>query len=152
MLPLICYSSWGCKNPNHYNNLIDMGFRGWRIFVPLGMLPQQAGLSENSSANDWRIYIANYISTCPDGCWDWENHSKLWWSGETNQKLHDCLDFCKQYGWLPILNLCASDETPGWLGLIPGADKWLWLRRFCKELANYLKDVYKFSRVDLLSQ
>lgn len=147
MLPCICYSSWNCKNPNHIKALTDMGFKGWRIFVPLGMLPAQ--ISINSTSIQWRNYIINFVNNCPDGCWDWDNFTTNWWSGISNQRFKDCLNFCKANKWLPIFNLCASDETHGWIGLAPTSDKWAWLKKFTYEFALYLKNVYGFDRCDL---
>jgi len=146
-IPAICYSSWNCKNPIHVKALNDMNFRGWRIFVPLGMLPAQIPVYSTSS--QWRNYISNFVNNCPDGCWDWDNFSTNWWGSNPNQRFKDCLDFCKTNKWLPILNLCSSDETHGWIGLAPTSDKWAWLNKFCYEFALYLRVVYRFDRVDL---
>lgn len=147
MLPCICYSSWNCKNSNHAKALIGMGFKGWRIYVPLGMLPPQIPI--NSTPVQWRNYISNFVNNCPDGCWDWDNFSTNWWASCPNQRFKDCLDFCKANNWLPILNMGASDETHGWIDLAPTSDKWDWLKKFSYEFALYLRDIYRFDRVDL---
>jgi hypothetical protein len=63
--------------------------------------------------------------------------------------MKDLFDLCKSQNWLPIVCFGTQEETPhGWLGRPISEDKWDWLTEFVRQLGIYLRDVYKFARVD----
>jgi peptidoglycan hydrolase-like protein with peptidoglycan-binding domain len=138
MLPVICWKSFCAKNTAHTNNLIDMGFKGLRIFINLADFPQ--GTPSQS-------YIAN-VMNLKDGKWAWDNFSKNWWSSAVNEKVKDAFDFCKKYNWLPIVCFGHSEEQSSWLGRSPSSDKWLWLKQMAAEFAKYLYNM-GFARADI---
>lgn len=139
-VPTICWKSFVAKNISHANNLVDMGFKGLRIFANLADFPQ--GKLD-------RKYIEN-IMNMQDGmhAWTFEDFPKPFWSGEINEKVKDSFDFCKKYNWLPIVCFGHSEEQSSWLTRSPTKDKWIWLKQMSQQFAMYLYNVYGFKRAD----
>jgi hypothetical protein len=137
-IPAICWKSFCAKNINHTNNLIDMGFKALRIFINLADFPQ--GTPSQS-------YIEK-IMNLQDGKWAWDGFSKNWWSSATNEKVKDAFDFCKKYGWLPIVCFGHSEEQSSWIARGPSSDKWNWLFQISVQFAGYLKSM-GFARADI---
>lgn len=143
----LCWKTFETTNINHINNLFDMKFNTLRMFFNIADIPKKDGLSELSSSTKWQWYINHVYVNMPD-CkreWTWEGR-QIWGTNEPFKKI---LDFCKRYNWHPIICIGHIEEHDSWLGKAPGMDKWLWLRRFTKELAIYLKKMYNFIECDL---
>lgn len=160
MIAIICWKSFCAKLWAHISKLINSGFKGLRIFFNLCDLPYKPGLSDDdkiSSSAEWQSYINHCFATMPDGkhAWTFETFPKPFWSSDPNEMMKDAFDFCQKYNWLPIVCMGYQEEKPyNWLATnesnraIP-EDKWKWLGRFSREFAIYLKNTYKFERVDL---
>lgn len=151
MIAGICWKTFCAKNPNHVNNLNDMGFKTLRIFLNLADLPNNPLLTATSSDYAWQQYIKKIYNELPDGMWAWtfEDFEKPFWSANPNDTFKDNIEFCKANGWLPILCAGHSEEQNSWLTRCPAADKWAWLKRFSKELGLFLNNTIGFKRVDL---
>ena len=134
----ICWKSFESNNPNHTNNLNDMGFKFLRIFINLADFPQE---QVNQS------YI-NRVMNMQDGKWCWDNFSQKWWSSPVNERVKAAFDFCKKYNWLPIVCFGHSEEQDSWIGRSPAQDKWAWIKDMAAEFADYLQNVFGFARAD----
>jgi hypothetical protein len=155
MDPVECWDSHQTIE-EHMQHLINLGIKRIRIFLNIQYIPFNPKLKENSSMEDWRLFINHCLSMMPRGYDCWDNFSKNWWAGpEVNghdsEIMKDIFIACKKYGLEPIVCMGASEETivGSWLTRIPSEDKWNWLERFSQEFARYLKNHFRFIRADL---
>lgn len=145
------YKNFESTNINHINNLIDWGFTDLNIAVNLADFAYMPGLKWDSPAWMWRGYINHCFTFYTDGmhAWTFDGREKAFWSGPRNEKMSAAFKLCQRLKWNPIVMFSHAEEQGSWITRAPDYDKWMWLRRFAKEYARYLKDKYGFANVDM---
>ncbi|MHB1253016.1 MAG: hypothetical protein ACYCZ1_02505 [Candidatus Humimicrobiaceae bacterium] len=145
------YKNFESTNINHYNNLIDWGVKELDIAINLADFPKMPLLTENSPSWIWRGYINHLFTFMPDGmhAWTFDGRQKAFWSSYKNENMAAAFKLCKKLNWKPIVMFSHAEEQNSWLTRAPSQDKWLYLRRFSKEFARYLKEVYGFADASL---
>jgi len=140
------YKNFESTNINHYNNLKDWGVKELDIAVNLADFPKSV-LNWDSPSWAWWLYMNHCFTFYTDGmhAWTFDGRSKAFWSGPKNENMAAAFKLCKKLNWKPIVMFSHAEEQSSWLTRAPSMDKWLWLRRFSKEFARYLKEVYGFA-------
>ena len=147
-IPGLCWQEFYTTNQLAVNALNNAGFKCLRIFFNLCDIPD-TGITAKMSSDVWQLFIKRLFATMPNPlhAWTFEGHASV---NTTTEPMRYAFDFCKKYGWLPIVCMGYQEELPhNWLGRNPAPDKWVWLGKFCKEFAIFLKSVYGFNRADL---
>jgi hypothetical protein len=148
MIPIYCWDF--VKLPEIINALVKANFKGLRIFFNLRDLPYNPNLKDNSSHTDWQLYINHCFTYMPNGM-----HTFTFEGSPSpdvpKDMMRDSFLLCKKLNWLPIVCIGTSEESVSgdWIGRVPKKECWIWLGRFCKEFAIYIKENFGFSRADL---